>query len=155
MALSPTIIKNEISKITDMESMLFEGFPDTNAATATRWSDAVKIYASSVVPPSMGANDAAASFESIMSAVNADLANFMPLSITAFASFAAILGTGMAPAFIATPPATPINLAVVIPVGIAGGTADTIATTMAAIIDTWFRTGLAVPSVGGAAIPWS
>jgi hypothetical protein len=73
---------------------------------------------------------------------------------TAFASFASTVGTGMAPAFIATPPPGAVGFAA----QFAGPYPETHADAgdqIGSLIDTWMRTGTAVPSGGGSPVPWS
>jgi hypothetical protein len=59
----------------------------------------------------------------------------------AFAAFAATVGLGMAPAFVAVPPAAPLGVAVLLtaPQPTHAAAAALFATT----IDSWFRTGSA------------
>jgi hypothetical protein len=73
---------------------------------------------------------------------------------TAFTAFATAVGTGMAPAFVAVPPAGLVGFAA----QFGGAMPDTHAEAgdvIATMIDTWMKTGTATPSAGGAAVLWS
>lgn len=152
MALVLSVLESEIRKIIDQEFEQFEGFPQTAQETATRWANAIDIYASSVIPPSTTTQQAKQSLESIFLGLNVNGALIFPLGFTVYAS---ILATGMLPLFVSVPPPSPIVLAPVFAAGLSGAPSSTCAQLMSVTIDAWFRTGTATPSSGGPAIPWS
>jgi hypothetical protein len=75
----------------------------------------------------------------------------LPLSITSFAS---ALVPGFLPLFIATPPVTPLILLPAYNIGLLGGTAKDVLDIMCPIIDTWFKTGIAVNQNTGVTTTW-
>ena len=72
---------------------------------------------------------------------------------TAFTVFATQLGLGMQPTFSATPPVIPINLVPVFTLPFETPIKVRI-NLMSTIIDTWFRTGLAINNISGVSITW-
>jgi len=72
----------------------------------------------------------------------------------AFTTLGAALGTGMAPAFIATPPSGAVGFATLFTPPFPT-THSAAAQAMADAIHTWTTTGTAVPAAGGAAVPWA
>ena len=156
MALIRTNLVNEIRAIIDLEYTAHAGFPGSTAETAARWATAVNNYASLVTPPSVTSAAAYAAFQNTLLGMDANSGNGVAIFTSAFTAYAAALAPGMAPAFAATPPPIPIQLGTIIPsLGVGGATAQAIAESMATIIDTWFRTGIAVNNTSGATIPWS
>jgi hypothetical protein len=114
---------------------------DTAAGSAGQWADAVKGYASAVVPLSTAVDAAAATLEgALTSAFSAPEA--APLMETAFAAFAASVGVGMLPAFAAVPPAGPVGFASQF-AGPAPATHAQAASAVAGLIDAWMKTGTA------------
>jgi len=120
---------------------------------AQAWADAMEAYAAGVVPASLTVSAAAATLSGALSAAFASPAA-APGMETAFAAFAATVGGGMAPAFVAVPPPAPVGFAV----QFAGPKPETHADAAAALrslIDAWMKTGTATPSGGGAPVNWS
>jgi hypothetical protein len=127
--------------------------PATAAECAQAWADAVQSYAAAVVPPS---TTAAAAGSALAGAL---VAGFAPPDASAamsaaFTAFAATLGGGMAPAFVAVPPPSPCDFASLF-AGPKPATHAEAGLAIATLIDTWMRTGTATPASGGAAVPWS
>ena len=122
---------------------------------AEQFADAVEACAADVEPPSLAVAAAAATLETAMASAmaSADLATSASSCEAAMAAFAVTVGGGIAPAFVATPPAGSIGLAALL--------AARPATQAAAVdgwetaIGDWFRSGTAVPSGGGPAVNWS
>lgn len=127
--------------------------PCTHAACAQEWADALEDYASDVVPPSSAAAAAGAALQAALAAAFATPAAAAAMD-AAFQTFATTLGAGMAPAFVATPPATPVGWPTLMLPPFETTHAGA-AQKMADAIDAWMKTGTAVPSGGGAAAPWS
>jgi len=149
--LLPTL-RIELSKIMDQSSPLFEGFPETNIEVANRWSTAIKIYTTSIIPYSANSELAKEAFKLAILPISAQSQNGAALFQTAFTSFASQLAIGMAPAFTGIPPIVPINLLPVNPIGFGGGSSSSCVSLMSTIIDTWFRTGSAVLNAPSAAV---
>lgn len=126
--------------------------PASQAACANEWGLIMEAYAADVVPPSTTVSAAAATLASSLAAAFATPAAAAAVD-AAFSAFAATVGTGMAPSFVATPPAAPPGFATQLltsqPTHAAAAAAFTL------LIDTWMRTGTAVPAGGGPAVPWS
>lgn len=143
---------NKAGLESDLES-LFSDPPDTTPACAQAWADAVKAYASAIVPTSTTVTAAAATLAgSLLTAFQSPNA-IAPME-AAFLAFGATVGGGMAPAFVATPPAGAVGFAD----QVAAPHPETHAAAAAAWasrIDTWMRTGTATPSGGGSPINWS
>lgn len=125
----------------------------TYAACGQQWADAMQAYATGIVPASTTVTTAAATLASDLAAAFA-LADAIPSMETAFATFAATVGLGMAPAFTAVPPPGAAGFAAQFGGGHPVTHADA-ASAISGIIDTWMRTGTATPSGGGAPVPWS
>lgn len=123
------------------------------AACATQWADAMGNYASAIVPPSATVSAAKATLETALAAAFA-LPAAAPSMETAFAAFAATVGGGMAPAFTATPPAGAVGFATQFAAA-APATHAIAAAAVGGIIDTWMKSGSAVPSGGGPAVGWT
>lgn len=157
MALVKSILLAEIRKINDPEYVSFEGFPVDSTESATRWSAAIKTYASTVVPVATPASMtlAAAAMAAIIVTITAAAVNGVTQLPISFTNFAVQVALGMLPAFVGTPPPVPIDFSSVYSIGNAGGTSEDCANEMANVIDAWFKTGTAVPSGGGATINWS
>src|SRR5690606_31078956 len=93
----------------ELES-LFSEPPDTVAACAQAWADAVGSYASGVVPASTSVAAAAATLAGALASAFETEDASVPMD-TAFQAFAVTVGTGMAPAFVAAPPPSPVGFA--------------------------------------------
>mgnify|MGYP003662151497 CR=1 FL=1 len=74
-----------------------------------------------------------------------------PQALTVYAT---TLGTGMGPAFIATPPTAPLIITPALQLGQNGGTKQQVMQSFANIIHAWFRTGIAINSATGVTINW-
>lgn len=93
---------------------LFSNPPDTTNSCATAWADAMEDYAVNIFPPSTTVSAAATALEAELITVfqSNDSKAMLPLMETAFANFAAIVGTGMAAAnWAAVPPPGEIGFA--------------------------------------------
>lgn len=132
MPLNPSALSGGLAS-------LFASPPPDAAACGNSWADAVQGWASGIVPPSTTVSAAVPALAgALISAFShADSASDME---SAFASFAATVGGGMA-GYVPTPPAGPVGFA-----SLFGGpkpaTADAAANAIANLIDTWMRTGL-------------
>lgn len=126
---------------------------DDIAACAAQWAAAVGDYASGVVPASTTVAAAQATLEAALAAAFAQPAA-APAIETAFAAFGVTVGGGMAPAFVAVPPAVPVGFVAQF-AGPKPTTHAAAALAISTLIDTWARTGTATPSGGGAPVPWS
>lgn len=139
---------------------LFDGLLDVAAnpgpdipTCAQQWADAVEAYATGVVPASTTVSAAVATLKSALEGAFAVPLGAAPLMETAFAAFATTVGTGMAPAFTATPPPGPVGFAtqfLSFP-----ATHALAATALSGLINTWMKTGTATPSGGGSPVNWT
>lgn len=145
MPLNPTQLK------ADLQS-LFAAGAGTEAAAASAWASAMGTYATAIVPASTAVAAASAAMVGGLSGFNVAGAAAGKLE-AAFATFAASVGTGMAPAFVATPPAGIVGFASLF--GSTYATHNAAATAIGNAIDSWMRTGTATPSGGGSPIAWS
>lgn len=125
---------------------------ETVAACATQWANAMGDYAASVVPASTTVSAATSALQTALAGAFASPAA-APGMESAFSAFAASVGLGMAPAFVATPPPGPVGFAAQFLVQ--PPTHAAAATAIAGLIDVWMRTGTATPSGGGPPVPWS
>lgn len=125
----------------------------TNADCATQWADAMKEYASAVVPASTTVEAAADALETALAAAFALPAAAASME-SAFAAFALAVGGGMAPAFTATPPPGPVGFATQFASAFPA-THALAATALSGLINTWMKTGTATPTAGGAPVNWS
>ena len=163
MPLSSNILAQELSKFMDDKSSTFEGSPETGADFAQKFSSAINTYMSSIGPTiaisPKALSDAQTALQGSLMTVGPPPGMLFPVAITGgMTAYATAVGLGMQPAFTATPPPAPIGpliLASVMPLGMGGAPASTCVTTLASIIDGWFRTGLALNNNTGATIPWS
>lgn len=129
--------------------------PATSALCAKSWADAVGAYVTALTPPPtpVSITGATAALEtSLISAFGTTAA--APSMETAFTTLGAALGSGMAPAFVATPPAVPVGFATLFTPPFPT-THSAAAQAMADAIHAWTTTGTAVPAAGGAAVPWA
>lgn len=109
-------------------------------------------YASGVVPASLSVSAAGTTLAtSLAGAFATPFA--APGMETAFAAFAASVGAGMAPAFLAAPPTRPVGFASQF-AGPAPETHADAAASVASLVDGWMRTATATPSGGGPPTPW-
>ena len=159
MPLSSNILAQELSKFMDDKSSTFEGSPETGAEFAQKFSSAINTYMSSIGPPSTTLSAAQTTLQGSLMTVGPPPGILFPVAITGgMTAYAATVALGMQPGFTATPPPAPIGpliSAAVMPLGMGGAPASTCVTTLASVIDGWFRTGLAVNNTSGVTIPWS
>lgn len=155
MPLIKSNLEQSLRSLLDKDYVNFEGFPNTSTEVAERWSKVVNDYASTVVPFSTTSVVAKAAFKSTMLAITPSPPNGLALLTTAFSTYASTLAGGMQPGFTATPPTSPINLAPVISLGMSGASGAVIAASLANVIHSWFKTGLATNNSSGTTILWS
>lgn len=136
----------------DLEA-LFAAPPATVAECADAWAAAVGSYASGVVPASASVAAAQAALSSALLSAFQSPSAAAPMD-AAFTSFATTVGAGMAPAFVATPPPSPVGIAT-LSAPPYPETHAAAASKYATAIDTWMKTGTATPSGGGAPVPWN
>lgn len=153
MPLIKSTLEINLRQIMDQDYSGFAGFPTTSTEVASRWADAIHEYAALTIPPSTTTDLAKSSFQSIMLSVT-NMSDGLTLLQSALMSYATNLATGMSPAFTSTPPPILPAIATVTPIGLGGGSSEDCALHLATIIDTWFRTGIAVNSSSGATITW-
>src|SRR5690554_6460443 len=123
-------------------------------SAGNEWGAIMESYAADVIPPSDTVSAAAATLASALEAAFAlPDATAIPAVDAAFAAFAVTVGGGMAPDFTATPPPAPPGFATIMVAPQPTHAAAAAALTL--LIDTWMRTGTAVPAGGGPAVPWS
>ncbi len=123
----------------------------SRAACAIQWASALTSYAAAVVPPSTAVAAAGTALQAaFVSAMGGVSLGAFDAAITAWA---AAIGAGMAPGFVATPP--PSSSVFVTEGAVLRVSSATAASDWAASIDAWMRTGTATPSGGGAAVAWS
>lgn len=151
--LLPTL-EVELSKLMDADDPAFVGFPDNVNDVAENWSNAIFNYASAVIPASSTASAAKSAMKSLLLGAGSP-GTFFSIFESSFTAFAGSLAGGMA-GFISVPPPLPIVLqAPMLAIPLEESFNPSRITTMASIIDLWFRTGTATPSGGGATSPWS
>lgn len=128
----------------------------SRSACAQKWADAMQKYLSSagsvLTPTSASITTALATFKSSLASAFATGSAATAVD-TAFATLAATVGSGMAPAFVATPPAGNPGFAANITTTEASHASA--AASWATRIDTWIKTGTATPAGGGAAVNWA
>lgn len=150
MALIKANLEIELRKIFDTSYSSFEEFPQDLTEASIRWSEAINSYAKNVIPTSINSEAAKQAFATTL--LNSDTSTALPL---AFTNYATLLASGMLPTFVATPPPISIDFTSVYALGFGGGSSKSVASLMSTIIDTWFKTGTAIPSGGGSVITWS
>lgn len=146
MALSETQLKQAFKDIADSP-------PSTHAEAAELWADAIVNYAAGVVPPAVGVSALKGALVGVFTGAFSSAAA-APLMEPAMAVFGAGVGLGMAPAFVAVPPAGPVNFALLW-VATTDNT-DQAAADLAGAIDTWMKTGTATAiAPGSTPVNWS
>ncbi len=136
----------------DLEG-LFVSPPPSAGACAGLWAAAMLDYAAAVVPPSTTVSAAAEALAGALTGAFGSAVTATDVDV-AFAAFAATVGAGMAPAFAPTPPASPLGIAELL-VG-SQPTHAAAAAGFAALIDEWFRTGIAtLVAPPFTVVPWS
>lgn len=155
MALVKANLESALKALMDPNDVGFTTFPASTPITAERWSTIINNYASSVIPASLGSAAAKLALQTTLLGIDPNTQNGLVLFANGLTAYAAALGAGMAPAFIAVPPPIPIVLSTMSAAGLAGASGSDCASILATLIDTWFRTGTATPSGGGSPIFWS
>ncbi len=146
MALSKSKLKQAFKDIADNP-------PSTHAEAADLWAQALVDYASDVVPPSVGVSALKGALVGVFTGAFSSVAA-APLMEPAMTTFGAGVGAGMAPAFVAVPPAGPVGFALLW-VSTTDNT-DQAADDLASAIDTWMKTGKATAiAPGSTPINWS
>jgi hypothetical protein len=155
MTLVKTVIKNEMERFFDQESLNFIKFPGTIEDAAIEWSGAVHSYARQVTPPSVTSEQARISFYNTFVTMN--MANGQAVMRLAFNAYAAVLALGMQASgvYVAASPANPIDFSPVYTLGLNGGKNKDCLDLLIDIIDAWFRTGTATNIISGVVQPWS
>jgi hypothetical protein len=153
MPLIPTILIQELSRFMDSKSSSFQGFPGRETV-GQAWADAVDAYAAAIIPPSTTSPACKTALAGALAGMSSPNGALVVLP-AGFTGYAAVLGGGMAPTFIATPPPVPLNLSPAFSLGMSRAPAAEVIAQIAALVDAWFRTGIAVPLIGGPSVPWS
>lgn len=145
----------DLAGLTADLAAFFAALPATEAECATQWSDIIRSYTTGIVPAVAGGVQDGA--KSAMAAALAGMSN-PSTGIDAFdggfAAYAAALAAGMAPAG-AVPPPAPLSdtmSAVYSSNNSPSVTPTQAATSMAGVIDAWFKTGVGGPP---GSVPWS
>jgi hypothetical protein len=118
------------------------------------WRAAMITYATPITPPSTAVTAAGNALALGLAGFNAPGAAAGKLE-SAFATFAATLAAGMAPAFVGVPPPGIVGFVSQF-AGAMPATHLAAADALATLIDTWMRTGTALTQPGGVpVVPWS
>jgi hypothetical protein len=137
----------------DLEDF-FGDLPNSFALAAAEWAAIFQSYSSGVIPASTTVPTAASALESALATAFQGPQPVGAVVDAAFQTFAATVGSGMAPAFVAVPPPSPpgfvANLLPPFP-----PTHALAAAKWRNVLDVWMRTGTATPSGGGAPVNWS
>lgn len=127
--------------------------PETSAECADLWAAAVQAWAAGIVPPSTTVTAAAEALAGSLAVAFATTAA-APLMETAFATFAASVGGGMA-GYVPTPPVAPVGFATEFAEPFPE-THSEAAANVANLVDSWMRTGLStLAAPPGTVVPWS
>lgn len=146
MPLAPPALQSALES-------LFAEPPPGAPACADAWAAALLDYAAGVVPPSTTVGVAADALAAALAAAFATPAA-VPAVDAAFAAYAAQVGLGMAPAYVAVPP--PVPLGIVSLLAAPSPSHAAAAAAFATLIDTWFRTGTAtLVAPPFTVVPWS
>ena len=134
-----------------------DNFPDTFEQAALNFADVINNYGSAVTPPST--TSAAAKSACSAQFIASKSKQSLDIIIDAVQAYCQALALGMAPTFAGTPPPTTAAMKTAIDaagqVALNGGAADDWAQAAATAIDAYFKTGIAVNSTTGVAVPWS
>lgn len=130
---------------------LFSNPPGTAEECAKLWASAIRDYSLTITPPSTTVQVASNALVPLLITAfkSPNAASVMPY---AFAAWAGILGSGMAPAFAGIPPVAPISF-----ISLFGGFSQThleAAQKFALVIHSWVLTGTATNTVSGASVNW-
>lgn len=148
--LNKNSLKTEIRKISDEGFNSFEGFPEDKNETAERWSEAIKIYSSSIIPYSLNIGLAKKAMREEIK-TNYFIPTVLELSLIKFTQ---ILASGMLPNFNGVPPASKLNIESCFLIGFGGGSSEEVAECLSVTIDSWFKTGTAINTTSGGTINW-
>jgi len=121
---------------------LMDNHGATVADCAALWASAFGSYAGSVVPPSTTVAAAQATLQSALASAFAS-PDALPAMDAAFQAAAATIATGMLPLYTGVPPASPIGWAALLGEPYAATNAEA-AANIAAVIDPWMKTGIAI-----------
>ena len=150
----------QLSTFLDNKSPYYIAAPANMADAATKWTNALHAYMSTVSPPSPTIIAAANGAKAVMYAamISAMTTNtFHVLLPTILMAYAGTLALGFAPTYIAVPPVTPPLIPAAFAVAQAGGTSSIFIETFATVVDVWMHTGVATlvtPAGPGPPIPW-
>lgn len=155
MVLDPSGLHADLESFFTAPTVVATGdvvdLPASRSACAQSWADAMQSYTTAIVPVSTAVSAAAATLKTSLEAAFATGSATVAVD-AAFQAFAATVGIGMV-GFTATPPPSPpgfvAHIATIQPSHAAAATA------WSGWIDTWMRTGTAVPSGGGPAVGWT
>lgn len=155
MPLNKAILEEELKKLLDSEYPGFTGFPETPVRVAEAWVNVIDNYTSSIIPVSANKAGARSAFITTASGIVSNPPNAISLLTAAFTAYATQLALGMQPLFTGTPPPTPVPIATIVPLGLSGVSGSVIAIILSRIIDTWFRTGIAINNSSGTTVIWN
>jgi hypothetical protein len=131
----------------------FENPPPDAAGCAQAWAAAMTAYATGIVPPSPAVAGAASTLQGTLAAAFG-APNAAPAMESAFTSFAATVGLGMA-GFVAVPPPAPVGFAALFS-GPKPATHQAAADSIGGAIDTWMKTGVStLIAPPNTVTPWS
>lgn len=164
MVLLASVLETELRKFMDPQYSGFQGWPTNDVDTATAWANAIDTYMGgglAVTPPSASGAIAKTGLQTGLLGMSAPGAA-IPIFDTAMLAYATSLAAGMStmPApFVGTPPIVPLTLTpptlvTIVAAGLAGASSAEQAAVIATWIDTWFKTGTAVPAGGGPVVNW-
>lgn len=161
MALLASVLETELRKFMDPQYAGFQGWPNNDVDTAAAWANAIDVYTGSglgITPPSSTGVVAKGLLQTGLLGMSAPGAAILIFD-AALLAYTTSLATGMLPTFVALPPVlpltvTPPTLATIVASGLAGASSSQQAAVLALWIDTYFKTGTAVPAAGGPAITW-
>lgn len=149
MALIQSTLSNSLNS-------LFSDPPDTALACARKWAEAMRDYTLSIVPPSttvVPASELLASSLASVFQVSTSAAATASAMEAAWAVYAVMVGAGMAPSFVATPPSSLVGFSSLF--SSTPLTHTEASASFALSIHIWMSTGLAVPASGGPSVPWT
>lgn len=156
MALDSAGLQSDLASFFAAPPLTMDG-DDVDYATsrqqcAAEWASAMTTFGTAIVPAS--STVAAASFVLSVALASAFASGSAASAVdAAFQTWAASVGAGMAPAFVAVPPPSPPGF--VAGLGSTRASHGAAASYWAGLLNTWARTGTATPSGGGAPVAWS
>ena len=138
-------------------SSFFASPPSTAAQCAQEWANSMSDYCLAISPPSTTVLAASSVLSSTLTSIfeSSTAASATAAAMeAAWAIFAASVGVGMSPSFVPTPPPGLVGFLTLFQSEPPDTHAEA-AQRFSSRIDTWIRTGTAVPSGGGGVINWS